>query len=372
MNSSDKDTLDTLLFDVQQYLLKNSWMRIEYGDDRLQVFESSNQDYAGLRISLPSAPDFIDAERRIRSAIDTMADVENTDREMFYKSLQSYNKDQILFRILTTEGVDSIPISHAEDQIAGMKKLILYAASSEAKSSQFHSKPTKEAEAFIDRCEFGHTFRGSFGFTVYLRVSHRGQVVDALDAPFPRKIVERLSNGVKSIKSAAKNNQPTEIVGDYEKGLNSRMCDALSEISAGGKYDYSMEIDWAKSIIPSADLLDNSSIKITDDVVKLLDDASMQLKHVAPHQYSLCEYVSNLHCVNNPRDDDARRKIAMLHAHENYGRIEVFIGLDKSQYIDAVNAHRDRKRIKLSGQLQRTGGSWNLNDVSEFNVVQNL
>jgi hypothetical protein len=152
-------------------------------------------------------------------------------------------------------------------------------------------------------------------------------------------------------------------------GFNSRMCDALVEMTAKGTCDYQLEIDWGVTSPPSLELQEISPLRITPMVVEALEEASVLLKKVSPHAYTIEEYVSNLHCSKDPKADSSSRRIALVHTHSVYGRIEILVGLGPKEYIDAVEAHRDSKALSISGMLQRVGSTWSLIELKNFHVI---
>ena len=367
VNLSENAILE-LLSDLRTHFANTGWRRVSHPNKKTHLYKNLNV-HSDLELYLPASHEYVDSDRRIMEVVRTLSQLADETEEEFLRSLQRFSKDALLFRIRTDHEAESIPLEYAEVQISGMKKLMLYTASSESVISPYHSRPTTEANHFTEQCEFGHTFRGSFGFSVLLRILKSGENMELLDSPFSRRVFERLGNGLRTIDDAIKQRSTTPIVENYETGLNSRMCDALSEISANGRCEYSIDIDWASMMVPPEHLLDIPSVEVTPEVVEMLDEASLKLKHVPPSPFSLTGYVANLHCISDPKQDDVHRKILIVHDHSKYGRIEVGIELSKESYIAAVEAHRDRKELKIQGVLQRIGASWSLHEINEFQVL---
>ena len=369
MAEHNEKSLKELLSDVREYFRTTGWKRVQHPNNRVHVYTNQSK-FGDLELFLPSSHEYVDSNRRIISVIETLTELSGQSIDEFLAGMQRHNKDALLFRIHTQLESDSVPLEYAEVQISGMKKLMTYAAASEAYASPYHTRAPAEATQLTEQCEFGHTFRGSFGFSILLRVLMSEESAEIFDSPFRRRVFERIGHGLNSISNAKKEKSVQPIVQNYEKGLNSRMCDALAEISADGRCDYSVNIDWASVVTPPSNLLDLPSVEITPEVVDLLKQASLDLKHVPPREYLVKGYVSNLHCIKDPMVEDANRKIEIVHDHEEYGRIEVGIVLSKDNYLKATEAHTSRKEIQIKGVLQRIGASWSLGQIEAFRVLE--
>ena len=61
---------------------------------------------------------------------------------------------------------DTILLEVATGYITGIRSQLAATATTEIQPDPFFLRVKKEATQYADACRFGHTFRGSFGFTV--------------------------------------------------------------------------------------------------------------------------------------------------------------------------------------------------------------
>lgn len=107
---------------------------------------------------------------------------------------------------------------------------------------------------------------------------------------------------------------------------------------------------------------------IGDAEVSVLQHVSEQLKIVKPYADEIVGSVINLHCVNNPNNNDSRRSVALKVLHRDYGPIEVKMTLGHDWYLQAIDAHTDGRQIIAQGQLQRNGNSWSIEAITSLEI----
>ena len=63
------------------------------------------------------------------------------------------------------------------------------------------------------------------------------------------------------------------------------------------------------------------------------------------------------------------REIAIFWASQDFGEINVRVALPPEEYLQAVEAHKTGRRVRVAGLLERIGKTWRLAEPREFAVM---
>jgi hypothetical protein len=79
--------------DVEKYLLSHGWQAVEHPFKNLQVFDGlPDDDGKPIRLAIPAADHFRDADRRIYEAIETIAGVEDRSIAAITADIKNYQE----------------------------------------------------------------------------------------------------------------------------------------------------------------------------------------------------------------------------------------------------------------------------------------
>jgi len=135
---------------------------------------------------------------------------------------------------------DAIRLGTAETFIKRMHGTLEASAHAELHAGAFYQRVSSVAQRYANDCRFGHTFRGSFGFTIESPVGSR--TPDEGDAhalamgeelvapPLERLVVQRLARGLRTVEAAIEKEDPTLITEGYGTGLNANACEELTAL----------------------------------------------------------------------------------------------------------------------------------------------
>lgn len=358
------------LYDLRSYLEKTGWLRTISENGKWQIFSLGRDTKSSLELILPVSDNFSDIHERIFQTISSISQIEDRGTADVCSDIVGTNTDSLLIRLEVDDGISSIPIENASKHVKAIRNLLLYSACSEIDSRSHFEQPLPPSHEFLSGFEFCHTFRGSFGFEVSNIVAKQFQTEELFDRPINRRIVERIARGLLLLEDAVKRDDPEILIRSYRSALNSRMCDAISDIGIDGRFAYKLGIDWASTIKPSEDVSLFKEQKILEHHVRVLNHASEQLKIVKPQLVGIVGYVVNLHCATNPEEGHARRSVAIKVDHLTHGMIEVKLSLDSALYLRCIEAHSKGKRLSACGQLQRKGNTWSLESISSLNILE--
>lgn len=359
-------TGNVTLADLKNHLIGNGWYQA-VNRNKWVIYRL--QDESDMELLLPSSDNFADAKARIADAVTALSQIEGKTLRDMSLELQRTNRDSLRIRLEVDEDAVSIPLNHAPHHIQGIRNLFLYSACSEVKVERHFEAPLTMASHFIEECEFGHTFKGSFGFVVSTKLLNPNETADVFNRPFSRRSIERIVRGFQSLKKAVSEDDPDFLVDSYEVGFNARMCDAINDIALHGEVFFDCEVSWASNTPPPEDLASFRTVHIGSSEVSVLAYAAEHLKAVEGRSEEIIGKVVNLHCARNPSDDTSKPVIAIKTRHPTYGLIEVRMRLGSNRYLKAVEAHTNGKEVRVRGVLERKGNTWLINGITNFEPI---
>lgn len=323
----------------------------------------------------------VDFERRtyVRNAIEALSAIKGEDVEMTILRIETQDRDLLLARVPDTEGTNSVSLADAEKYISHFKSLVAFSAASEEDPRPFFKNYLGQARNMIHHYRFGHTFRGSFGFTIESPIvspvkrltQHRlfeAEVQDepSVVSPIERRVMERIVRGLYDAQNAAQQDDVGILLDGYASGLNANMCNALAEVVEENALRY--EVFWSPTVEVSDDVAQASSIELSVRHYGLLLEANRQLKRKDPETVNVQGYVTSL-SAEEPLRLDARRTIEIKwHFRQEGAPMRVLVDLSKDDYIEAHKAHLLGHIVEVRGVLAKAGNSWRLGDPQGFRI----
>jgi hypothetical protein len=369
---SDPEILSLGIADITPYLKDTGWKLIKR--EPYFVFEGKNDDDGNpIKIVLPTGKDLEDIHRRIAETISLLSATENRSPYEVIRSIHGINKDIIFFKPKTYK----ISLEKAKSYINKIRQFYNYGASVEAEPCQIFVKSTKKGREFVERnCFFGHTFKGSFGFTIETSLLPRSQTT--LDGkkkeeqvpPFERRVTERLVRGIKYAQESVMEGNPDVLIKNYETGLNANMCDALSDIIEEFKdIETEFYVAWSPSYEPEEYLRD-TRIVLDSKAQNYLKSASKSLSGASESKNTtLFGKIIELKRPQNDDDEELTDNENHIVVHDEDGK-NVAILLTESDYKDACNAHRDKVTVSIQGTLEKEGKFWVLRAPNKFQITE--
>lgn len=251
---------------IRRYLQLKGWSEAQIRSETTSLFTLAI-DGDRLELPLPTRRDFDGSERLIADALRTLGQLTDRDTPDVLDDINSMGFDRVR-SIIPDELVrsDTIDLNIASGFITSAKRLITTTAATELEPSTFFGRVTKEAQTYTDRCRFGHTFRGSFGFTIESPLIQNDEpsfpgVVQ--QPPFERRVIQRLVRGLRDIQQAETAENPGIIAENYQTGFNANMCDALVELVEKTSDRLKIEVAWSPEWSPPSDVQPTPSFSIT-------------------------------------------------------------------------------------------------------------
>ncbi|XOF33786.1 MAG: hypothetical protein ACL93V_00345 [Candidatus Electrothrix sp. YB6] len=358
------------LYDLKSFLRSKGWLEISCTNRKLSVFQGPEGDSGNpLEVFLPSSNDFEDLTKRIYDVFSLLSNLYEIEPAALSRILKSLNIDKFFVKISPDDNFPfSIPLEVAKKEVNGLRNLFVYSACSEKKALPHHETPSRTGYNMAKKIRFGHTFHGSFGFSVESPVVEEFKQQDMFFPPIERRIIERIIRGIQKTNEAISKQDPDILASGYQYGFNSRMCEAIVEMGEELETPLELAVHWASSLPPSEDVSNFKVQAFGDEEFSYLKYAANKMKEVDPENSLILGKVVNLRS-NDPTSESGKRIIILKHHHENYGNINVKIELGVNQYLLAIEAHKSRAQLEVQGILERKGSSWQLEAVSDLKII---
>jgi hypothetical protein len=371
------DRIRSLIDSIQvtealDYFASAGWLVADHPNHKLFVMRPSESAPAPVELILPRNRSAVDFGSRLLEAAGVVGRALNADVETILGSIQRVGVDVLRARLLSVYAEhSSLPLDTAQAIVASLKDLVTYAASGESAPLPFFTKPTRIASKHVHQCRFGHTFDGSFGFTVESPLVPQIQesLLSAAQPPFERRVFERIFYGLELAQESVERHQIDPLISHYDTGLNANMCDALvnmREKISDLRVEYAVE--WSPKL-PMRATGRSRKIDIGPEAFDYLREAARTMRKTEPPQSVVIEgRVVMLRSDSPPWEDEPSSPHTVVVAWlDPEGKlIRTRVVLQPQDYLLACDAHKSGMMISVRGTLERRGKYSRLANPSEF------
>jgi hypothetical protein len=378
MQDDNGTTVDIGIPELALFLRKSGWKRTVHPNDRLLVFEGSSDDFSRpIKIVLPVKDDYVDCERMVEQAIAVMAQVQETSTTELVRLIHSLDRDVFSIRLLGPQNVSGgLPLDVASSFVHTLRDLLAYAACVEDNPRPYFYKASAIGRKYAEKCTFGHTFSGSFGFTVESPTGIGPFVADSTTSstppPFERRVLVRVLRGIRQVREAVLSGQPDLLVEQYKSGFNANLCELLAESfeqieDTEVEYSVGWSPEWAAPLD-----VKGHPIRLEKKSSQFLFAAAKELRKLKESQ--LIKMVGKVVALRWEADfdseDDADEipQIATILWEEAGRKLRVQVELDSEDYRRACDAHKQSLTVQVTGTLEKVGKFWKLMAPSGFEI----
>jgi hypothetical protein len=363
---------------LRRFLTLNGWKQVADVKKGIDVFKLGSGTGSEVEIVLPQQAASSDTLRRIADALRTLAQIGEQDLATLTALIRAVAIDVLRSTVPDTlVRNEAIHLDVAEAFIKNVKQLLSAAATTELSPEPFFGRIKKEAKEFADDCRFGHTFRGSFGFTIETPVlPNKSPTMEIVDQtpPFERRVMQRIARGLKTVQEAAAEQDATPITNNFRTGLSANMCEELVDIAEAVKgerlrFEFAFSPEWRVS----PDIVIGESFDVSTAHVDLVKDAAKKLRlQEFERDRIISGRIVRLKSDNNPSDllqPTGAREITIVWESTDFGEINVRVLLAPAEYLQAVEAHKTGREVSVGGLIERIGKTWRLSQPRAFTLL---
>lgn len=375
--------IDTPIFDfvsteknLVPYLRLRGWQ--DASNPKWYVFQKND-----FEIILPKNPKARDANLYISNAVDLLSGLTDEKSQDVIRRIIYFDSDILLSRNIQTGEYNSITLMMASQQVHELKQLVNYSAFSEYQPKPyFLQSQSKSSRQMTEHYRFGHTFAGSFGFTVLspitrLPLPHQQLMLFSDEkppaplAPMERRVMERIVRGLSITKMAVSQRDAEPLLRDYASAFNANMCQSLVKMSQGKKMPMEYKVYWSPKFEPADDVSQLHLFELNETSYEMLDYAGNELKKLKPEYVSVKGRIIGLTSKDNPLGSSAHRSVIIRGRYSDEMRpIDIIVELSKEEYVRASKAHIEWAVVHVNGILSRSGYGWRLTDASDFTLSE--
>jgi hypothetical protein len=365
------------LRNVRMYLRSQGWEIIDHPNTRIEAFRTKPDDtgdYASL--VLPRSPELSDATSLVNEAVRLIADYEKSPLDLIIDRVERWDRDVLRTRLFKVIGDEqTLPLEIAADAISSLKEFIGYAAYTHTNPQPFFDRVGPISAEFTKQCLFGHTFKGSFGLSVECPFSVTPTLALTLAPPPPpleRQVFERIANGFVTLSKSVQVDSIDPLLAGYRHGFNANMCRTLAELyekADGRRIEFivcwspqlhSHYAGWKPVVFDGR----------TYDFARL---AASELEKAETYPDTVVEgRITHLKSEMPPGLDDQaefEHIITMFWEREKTQLVRIRVPLSPQQYMDACDAHKEGRTIRIFGIPEKSGKFWVLTKAHDFTVL---
>ena len=348
------------------------------GRRNFEVYVSDLAEFEGIELVVPISVESSEYASQVARIIEALAVLEERPEEDVARSIREVAFDVVRSRIPDAQVLDdAIHLEVARSFVVGIRNVLAAAATTELHPAPYFLRLRKEAVEYADRCRFGHTFRGSFGFTVELPLQPNNQVTlpgIAPAPPFERRVMQRLTRGLKTVSQAVVANSTDPITKSVVTGFSANICEQFANLveetsQSGIVFDFSFSREWKDDEWSPAM---PQSYFMAQPHVEVIKAAAKELRaQVQSWPETVFGRVIRLATDANPSDLTdlmGEREVAILWSSEELGDVTVRAFLSPPDYLKAVEAHAAGRPVEVSGTLERRPRRWVLLNPTKFAI----
>ncbi|MCX6038364.1 MAG: hypothetical protein NTW99_10840 [Chloroflexi bacterium] len=367
-------------WDLLTYIKQFGWSQIDDKSSRFIVF-SGLTDINDKPIEIVFLRNETANEQPIyiANALSILSSVAKTEPSSLAQDINTVNRDVLRMKIQGSGVEETIPLRSAAQQIYELKQVVAYAARSEIDRKPYYiDAQVPIAKAMVEAYRFGHTFRGSFGFTIEtpkLQEIHTYKQLDLFpdfgkSTPMWRKVMERIARGLTFADQATRERDSRLIIDNYTTGLNANMCQSLANMYGNQNIAIEFSIKWAPIQLPENPAIQSfKSVQLSEAARNQLAFAAKVLVETHQEEVTVLGRIVELSAKSSPLDMDTSRTVRIQWFEEAEGRAhEATATLNPDDYQKAIEAHRNWYVIQITGILSNKKDNWRFVNYSKFDI----
>ena len=332
------------------------WRELEPYGDHSAVYSAADLP----EIILPRTRELGDYTRVVARLIEVFSSIGNRGTQDVYRDLLTADRDVVRVRV---DDGDSIPLGSGEDLIAGTRSILIATARSLSNPRAVYRGSTKEATDLVNQVRLGQTEQGSYVVALHTPVVTAltpAMLDDPEDdfAPPHRRMTRRLTEALTTTREALERG---DLASDGEmmdsvvsKGVSANLCEALVNlIHAFSSLD--IKVTWART---RPERSRREAFRFFKPDVQHLEAASRLFRELGLH--SNAQLVGSV--VELRRAESESNGNVTLRAEVAGSLRSVTANLKPPNYDLAIQAHRDKASLLVTGTLERVGERWHLKD----------
>jgi hypothetical protein len=362
---------------VRRHLIKLGWEEKISKDAKLKRYTLQEGNHEiHIFLSVDASEEI--ARSEMKMALQTLEQVYGSSQANVLRATAAFLYDQIK-AVIPDDYVqnDTIDLKTASSFIHDMRGFLASSATVEDTGDRKVTRNPKASLDYANTCRFGHTFKGSFGFTIDSPLIQNDEPTMPLpgmpepEPPQGRKVLQRINRSFRDLAKAKQSQSLVPLI-EENSSISVKMCDDLVTMLQSASlskimFSFDFSPEWKD------DLSSDQTFDLGVGDINFLQDASTKLKGtIQPKLTTIFGYVDKLKASQKHGDifnDAARRQITVYWDSPDHGRVGITLQLAPEEYKEALKAHSETKPYFAAGVLHKNGNSWVLLDITKVGIV---
>jgi hypothetical protein len=326
-----------------------------------------------FEVLLPTSERVRDYALRVSALLSVLASFEDRSQLAIVHDLAQTVADVVRFGLAADEAEGGeVPIDYGVRLLQTARDAMLAAACAAVDPRPvYHTRKPAQATNYLARLRLGQTEVGSYVVTLLSKVPpalhapDNGQLFEAPEEPFNRKVVTGLHTALGAAKDTA---EQVQITGELEPfrqavdaGVSANLCAALAGLGEQIDLDgLDVSFSWA----PSRPIQEPRApvIRFSPSDLTILDEAGRWLKELGN---VIEDYVLHGSVISLASEDAEEGSIVVAGLVEDKPR-RVHIDLQRPWYRVAIECHRNHELVRAVGDIAKIGRRWVMTTVQAF------
>lgn len=376
-----KDISPTTLL---RHLAVNGWNEIRKVDGELFILGKSDSLGHRQLVWVPVSEQFSDYEPMVYKVIRTVAQTDSKSEIQVLDDLQTIGIGDVV-RLKTTDPLNkddhTIELTNGIDLLTRARMIARAAASSAVIRRPVHPRtPAIEAKRFVRSLRLGQTERGSFLvklisplYDINPLYQEKENMLEGMTGrlPFSRKALIEMVNSLSALKQAAEDSSKkgrflfTSFLETVPDGVSANLCESLVPLDEKKRIDVPIEISVTWSyIIGGQGKLPTNRISFEPNLYPYIQQAAKEFRARNPEVVTLTGTVNILE-----RDSHSNPGLIRIETIIDGRQHMVRVQLDPEPYNTAIDAHKNRQQVSVTGNLVVEKKLYKLEKPSNFRLV---
>ena len=357
---------------LRDYLRAHGWHVAREDAGVASVWQAAQQNARDVLI--PERPEFVDFTRRLRQALDQIAEGEGRQVSTVVEELRRLAYDVVRV-VIDGAAVSSgsMPLIRAADCIYSTRDVVIASAlSAHERRAVYGPRRYGSSEEYLARVRLAAPERGSFVVTVLSPVPAQAPVlpmqgVDPPD-PFERRVVATMMDAIHVAQETAVRAAELDDLAPFDglesRGVSANLCESVVRLfdSVQGMRS-NVSVRWSARVRAPANVPD--TVVLDPAVRETLIAAAQHIRKRAPQpDFEVVGPVLSMH----RRPGELEGTIGVLSSVDR-GLREVRVTLHPNDYATAASAHAGERQVRCRGELRRDGKFFHLRGVAALEVV---
>ena len=363
----DRETLRALKpIEMMAYLRAKGWQQASDRAGKGSLWVLPGGSGAEFDVTLPARRELGDYVLRMAEVLETLADAEQRSQLDVLRDVQTTTADLIRVRAPSGNAENgTLPFNEAVTFVERSRDMMLAAACAAiSKRPVYAKRKSQQAMDYLHQIRMGQTERGSFVLTILspvtpeLRPAQDTLLPAEPELPYERQVTRTLIESLAALDEAAReaavHGDMTPFQTAVSRGVSANLCDAVVGLSAVSPSEgLDIQVSWSRTRPVGVHAV--GRVVLSSDTMPLIEEAARRFRETTTSDdVEVVGVVTALARGETATDGEVT---ITGNVEGQIRRVKVTLGED--DYVNAVQAHRNRQVVTCTGDLAKEGrGYW--------------